>query len=80
MNAITLINVDMAWKAPDMAPAATIVMIVVAGSVIEVDAGGRVVIVVVPGFLVDNDSAHMGSLITNGASDIIGVIAAGHSD
>ena len=37
MNAITLINVEMAWKPPDMMPASTVVMIVVAGSIVEVD-------------------------------------------
>ncbi len=37
VNAIMLINVDMAWKPPGMTPTATVVMIVVAGSKVEVD-------------------------------------------
>jgi hypothetical protein len=59
MNAITLINVDMPRKPSDMAPAATIVMVVVAGSIIEIDTDRRVVIVIVPGRLVGDDCSHI---------------------
>ena len=38
VNTVTLINADMAWKTPDMMPTATIVMIIVATSIIEIDA------------------------------------------
>ncbi len=37
MNAIMLINVDMVWKPPGMTPTSTVVMIVVAASIVEVD-------------------------------------------
>jgi hypothetical protein len=38
MNTVLRMNVDMPWKPPDMIPATAVVMIVVAGSIIEVDA------------------------------------------
>jgi hypothetical protein len=39
VNPVIIVNTNMAWKPSDMIPASVVVMIVVTGSIIEVDTG-----------------------------------------
>ena len=80
VNPVIIVNTNMAWKPSDMIPTPVVVMIVVTGSIIEVDTGRWIVIVVVPWLPVGNDGARIWCLIANTTTDIIGVIAARYGE